>query len=273
MMSRAAGPVRSCSMSARWGALGCARQERRQVRAVARPCGDDGGHEPEQHEAHRAADAGAGHGVSSGPRVRRERSPSRSRISTVRIASRSPASVTSVMLRASAGIARGEAQAPVRQLAAEVDHEVALERGGIAGERGADALHERHDLRVGGELEHVLAVPALGGEHPVIEHQGLGLRGQRALLEPRGGVVEELPGGSEGGLEHRHLVHFGEAHVSVAARGQESHQLMEGRRGGRRQAARLAKLLRHASPASGSRKTRVLMERRRGPRPARSHRS
>ena len=85
------------------GALGRARvrgQERREVRAVAGPRGDGGGREREQHEAHRAAAAGACHGGISGPRVRSERSPSRSRISTVRIASRSPESVTSAMLRA-----------------------------------------------------------------------------------------------------------------------------------------------------------------------------
>src|SRR6202008_4808936 len=79
------------------------RKKGRKIGAVVSPCGDHAGEQREQQPQKRRRPRGAHHGLNSGPRVRSELSPSRSRISTVWIASPLPARRTERTLRATAG--------------------------------------------------------------------------------------------------------------------------------------------------------------------------
>ena len=89
---------------------------------------------------------------------------------------------------------RGESVSVQRsRLPAKVDVEDALERRQISGERRPQALDERQDRRVGGEIQHVGAALAFDGELIPIEHQLLGPRFDRAFLEPIRCVVGHHP--------------------------------------------------------------------------------
>ena len=122
------------------------------------------------------------------------------------------------------GIDGHELERPVPEITAELHVEVVLERGTVAGQRGADALHERHHLRIVAQPEHVGAAPALRGQHAVLKNQALAPGFERALLEMVRRLVQQLARGAQRPLEHRHLMHLGEAHPAVAARGQQSEQ-------------------------------------------------
>ena len=87
-------------------------------------------------------------------RVISERSPSGSRISTVQqvVALALDRDVRESILASAASRGR-RTQRPAREAAREIDAEHPVRARPVAGKRGADALDERHDLRVGCRFE------------------------------------------------------------------------------------------------------------------------
>ena len=154
---------------------GPVRQERGQVGDVARARRDerrpsDGADQP----AGRRASAPRAHGSGWARMVISERSPSASRMSTLR---RSVArAVDADACDASASAAsRGTSSSAQRcRSPRELDAEHALERGPVAGQRGADALDEGQDLRIALAVRHVSCdCRAACVEHVAVEHQAL----------------------------------------------------------------------------------------------------
>ena len=144
-----------------------------------------------------------------------DRSPSLWRISTAVDDSRSPAMRISCTVRATPDHRR-ERERPVLRGCRRIHAEIALERGAIAGERGADALDERQRPAGSRAATARACAPAL--RRSARRYRAAASRGFGSSVRfssRSGALVVELTGGRERMIEHRQVLYFGEGDVPV----------------------------------------------------------
>ena len=179
-----------------------------------------------------------------------ERSPLASKISTLDSTSREPSMRTRETVLETFG-SRGESVSVQRcRLPEKSTLNARSSAGRSPASRRAQAFDERQQRRISRKLQHVSVALAFDRELIAIEHQSLGPRFDRALLEPARGVIGHHPEGLHRPLEYREKMLLDEVHLAVAARREQAHELLQivgrgahdrrrnGEQGGQRQQCR-----------------------------------
>jgi hypothetical protein len=124
-------------------------------------------------------------------------------------------------------IERGQSERPTIEVARELDAVYPFEGNPVAGKRRSNTFDEWHDLRILLKVEHIGAVASLRRDDSTGKHEAFRLGPQRPLLEPVRRIVQQLPGGLDGSVQHRDVLTFDERDVAMFALCQCRHQPLE----------------------------------------------